>query len=93
MDTDQGREQNVDLTRFDFLDGADIQVNEFCEPFLRETFAGPFAANTCAELFKLRLDFLADCHAPLSRQNAFDLNGLLGRNMKRGSMIVSESKG
>jgi len=67
LDADQGREQNVNLAGFDFLDSADIQVNKFCEPFLRETFAGSFSANICTELFELCRNFLCDWHAPLSR--------------------------
>ncbi len=81
MNASQRRQQNIHLTRFDLLDGSDVQVNQFRKPLLRQTFVGAFAPDICPELFELRSNLFGSRHSPLSRKNGVDLNGLLGRNL------------
>ena len=40
MNADQGRQQDIQLTRFDFLDRPDIQIDQFREPLLRQALIG-----------------------------------------------------
>lgn len=72
MDALQRRQQNVHLTRLDFLDRAGVQVGEFGEALLRHPFRAAFAAHVPAKLLQLRLDLLVGRHALLSRETGLD---------------------
>jgi hypothetical protein len=67
LDADDGRQQDVDLASLDFLDGADVQVNEFGKPLLCDALGSALTADIYAELSELRLDFTIRRHAPLGR--------------------------
>ena len=70
LDADESGEEDVELTGFDLLHGAQVQVSEFGQPLLRQTFGGALAANVCPKPFELRLNFLGSSHALLSRKTA-----------------------
>jgi len=46
---DRGKE-NIQLTGFDFLDGADIQIRQFSQLFLSEFFRHAFPSHAGTEL-------------------------------------------
>lgn len=81
LNAHESGEQDVELSRLDLLHGAQVQIGEFGQPLLRQTFGGALAADVGPEAFELRLNFLGCRHALLSRKNGLDLNGLLGRNL------------
>jgi hypothetical protein len=81
LDADKCCEQNVKLSRLDLLHSAQVQVGEFGQPLLSQTFGSALATDVCPESYQLRLNFLGGCHAPLSRKKGLDLNGLMGRNL------------
>jgi hypothetical protein len=46
-------DQDIQLSRFDFLDGPDIQISEFCEFLLRDLPGASFASDIRAEAAQL----------------------------------------
>jgi hypothetical protein len=61
-----GGEEDVDVARLDLLHGADVEVHQFGETFLRQTLSRPRSADVGPESYRRRI-FSAFRHAPLGR--------------------------
>lgn len=73
VDAQHGGDQDIDVSRFDLLDGAQIQIRQFREPFLRHAHGHPLPANIRAEQANHWLLMLLQGHALLGR--IFHLTG------------------
>jgi hypothetical protein len=86
---DHGGHQDVDPARFDLLDRADVQVNQFGETFLRHGLSGSLAADVRAQLFQLPFDDQVMWHALLGRESFLTVTaqrGVIGAAAKEISL-------
>jgi len=83
LNADYSCQMDIDVSSLDFLDGANIQVNKLGEAFLCQPVFDTLASKVRAELLQFFFGLFNERHAPIRRQNWFDVNGLLGRNHRR----------
>jgi hypothetical protein len=67
LQTQNGREENVQFSGFDFLDRARVHFHQFRQFFLGDAARHALAAHVCGERGKLRKFWTAFSHAPLGR--------------------------
>jgi hypothetical protein len=79
-----GGEENVDVARLDLLHGADVEVHQFGETFLRQTLGRPRSADVGPESHRRGI-FSAFRHAPLGRSVV--LTNTAQRGVKCGSVM------
>ena len=80
VDADQRCHQDVNVTRFDLLHGAQVQVRLLRQLLLGDLPGTPFPSDVGSKELKLQPESAAGWHAPLRRVYALELNGVLGRN-------------
>ena len=51
LKTEKRGDENIDITRLNFLNGPDIKISQFGQLFLSHTHAGAFSSYIGAELF------------------------------------------
>ena len=78
---DSRRDQDIDVTGLDFLDRADVEIDEFRQAFLGHSFFNPLTTDIGPELLELPLYGGIIRHAPLGRYSQIDENGPMGRNL------------
>jgi hypothetical protein len=94
LDAEQRGQQDIESACLDFLHGANVQIDQFGELFLRHIPCGVFAPNVRSELLQFRDSLFAERHARLRRENNLDGNGLLGRNLtQRDFRGVQDERG
>lgn len=67
LESQNRRQENVEIARFDFLNGADVQIHQLGKPQLRELPRHTLAPNVLSESLQPRLNLAALGHAPLRR--------------------------
>ncbi len=65
-----GRHEHIDVARLDFLDGADVEVNEFGQPLLGNPFFRPLAAHVGTDFLQVSFNGPIVWHALLGRSLA-----------------------
>lgn len=76
-----GGEENVDVARLDLLHGADVEVHQFGETFLRQILSRPRSADVGTEGHRLGI-FSAFRHAPLGRTSELTNTAQQGVNCR-----------
>jgi hypothetical protein len=64
--SEHGRQQDVDVAALDLLNGADVQIDQFREPLLRQFLSHPLSADVGPEGQTL-WNFPTFSHAPVGR--------------------------
>jgi hypothetical protein len=86
LDAEQRGQQDIELARLDFLHGANVQIDQFRQSFLRQPAGCALPTHVRAKPIQLRCDLFAERHGPLRRENTLDGNGLIGRNLIHGGL-------
>ena len=81
MNAQRRGQQNIHVACFDFLDRADVEVDQFGELLLRQSAAGAHATYILSECSQLLLLNSREGHAPLRRGSS------LTRTAQRGVIV------
>lgn len=76
----RGGDQNVRLTRLDFLQRANIQVRQLRQFLLGKVPENAFAPEVNTKLFKLSFDLGHKWHADMMPEGALQCNGTTWHN-------------
>ena len=79
LNSNDGGQQNIELTRLDFLQVSGADFRQFRQILLCQFFGAPFPAHVCPERFQPGLFFSAHWHDTLHRVHANKMNVAMDR--------------
>ena len=82
LQSKNSRHQNVDVAALNLLNSADVQIDEFCQPLLREIASHPLAADIGSKGHTLGISS-SFRHAPLGRCADLTTTAQWGVNCQR----------